>query len=321
VYKKRRTALFAISASILIILLLPCRSGCAVPFEGLPLESPAPRAFLECERPAGMLGRHAFPQSPGRAKKRTRKPLPSAESPESEKDPKPDPLTLVVSIADLKLKLNGMEVPRDGQPCFGRAPNYGLVNDSSNLSDCLRFIFQIRAEQHVYKRGMEQRSDLPEDERIEKMVYLRPGVTLKDDQVSKLIEDIKKVGARPVVVLNEREYKEKFGWLFDPILPKPMSGSLAPQTIEGGVLNGKAVSQPAPAYPSSPKALHLSGTVKVQVVIDESGKVVSARVLSGHPVFRKPSMDAALRAAFPPSILLGQAVRVKGVIVYNFVGQ
>ena len=314
-------AVFTISASILIILLLPFRSGCAVSFDGMTRESPSRNAFLESERTAGMFGTYAFPQRQGRAKNRTRKQLPAAESPQSEKDSRPDPLTLVVSIADLKLKLNNREVPQEGLPCFGRVPNYGSVNDTGNLSDCLTYIFQTRTDQHAYKRGMEQRSDLPEDERIEKTVYLRPGLTVKDDEVSKLIEDIRKVGANPVVMLTEEEYKKKFGFL-EPILPEPKRpGSLATKTIEGGVLNGKALSLPEPAYPSSAKALHLSSTVKVQVVIDESGKVASAHALSGHPVFRKPSVDAALHASFAPSILLGQAVRVKGVILYNFVGE
>ena len=312
-------ALITISASILIILLLPFRCGCAVSIDGMTRKSPSQRAFLEPERTAGMFGTHAFPQRQGRAKKRTRKP--AAKLRESEENSRPDPLTLVVSIADLKLKLNSREVPEEGEPCFDRVPNYGSVNDTSNLSDCLTYIFQTRTAQHAYKQGMEQRSDLPEDERIEKTVYLRPGLTVKDDEVSKLIEDIRKMGANPVVMLTEEEYKKKF-WFLEPIKPEPKkSSSLATKTIEGGVLNGKALSLPKPAYPSSAKALHLSGAVVVQVVIDESGKVVSAHALSGHQVFRKPALDAALHASFAPTILLGQAVRVRGVIVYNFVGQ
>src|SRR5436305_7218267 len=54
--------------------------------------------------------------------------------------------------------------------------------------------------------------------------------------------------------------------------------------ISGGVINGKAVSLPQPAYPAIGKAAHASGTVVVQVVIDERGCVVSARAVSGHPL-------------------------------------
>src|SRR6185437_11352369 len=48
-----------------------------------------------------------------------------------------------------------------------------------------------------------------------------------------------------------------------------------PTTISGGVLNGKATYLPKPAYPPIARAAHVSGTVNVQVVIDESGKVIS----------------------------------------------
>ena len=96
--------------------------------------------------------------------------------------------------------------------------------------------------------------------------------------------------------------------------PKP-----APKTVSGGVLNGKATSLPKPAYPPAAKAVRAAGAVSVQVLIDESGRVVSASAVSGHPLLRAAAEGAARGARFSPTLLSGQAVKVSGVITYNFV--
>jgi TonB family protein len=89
--------------------------------------------------------------------------------------------------------------------------------------------------------------------------------------------------------------------------------------ISGGVLNGKAVSKPQPAYPPAAKAARAAGTVTVQVVVDESGGVASAEAVSGHPLLRAAAVAAARQAKFSPTLLSGKPVRVSGVLTYNFV--
>ena len=91
--------------------------------------------------------------------------------------------------------------------------------------------------------------------------------------------------------------------------------------ISGGVLNGKAISLPKPAYPPIARAAHAGGTVVIQVLIDENGNVVSASVVSGHPLLQAVARSAALQAKFSPTKLSGQPVKVTGVIQYNFVAQ
>jgi Ca-activated chloride channel homolog len=91
-----------------------------------------------------------------------------------------------------------------------------------------------------------------------------------------------------------------------------------PRPISGGVLNGKAVLLPAPAYPPSAKNQRASGTVTVEVLLDEEGKVVEARAVEGHPALRQSAVEAARRARFSPTILSGRPVKVTGVITYRF---
>jgi TonB family protein len=100
------------------------------------------------------------------------------------------------------------------------------------------------------------------------------------------------------------------------VVPDP---SKVPKTILGGVVNGKAVSLPKPKYPAAARAVKAEGSVSVQVLIDEQGNVVSASAVSGHPLLRAASVEAAREAKFSPTRLSGHPVKVSGVITYNFV--
>jgi TonB family protein len=85
------------------------------------------------------------------------------------------------------------------------------------------------------------------------------------------------------------------------------------------VLNGKAVRLPKPRYPEPARIIKASGAVNVQVLLDETGKVISAQAVSGHPLLRRAAVEAAYQALFTPTILGDQPVKVSGVITYNFV--
>lgn len=96
-------------------------------------------------------------------------------------------------------------------------------------------------------------------------------------------------------------------------LPKPLM-----KPVSGGVLNGAATELPKPDYPEIAKRARSAGTVTVEVVIDETGKVISARAVSGPPLLRDAAVKAATRARFSPTKLSGQPVKITGVVNYNF---
>jgi protein TonB len=95
-----------------------------------------------------------------------------------------------------------------------------------------------------------------------------------------------------------------------------MRGPLKP--ISGGILNGKALNLPAPAYPDAAKRMRLTGTVEVEVVIDINGKVISAKAVKGPSFLAAAAEQAARLAKFTPTLLSGQPVKVSGIITYNF---
>jgi TonB family protein len=88
--------------------------------------------------------------------------------------------------------------------------------------------------------------------------------------------------------------------------------------VTGGVLNGTAISLPPPMYPEAAKRLRLSGLVTVEVVVDEAGKIISAKATSGPSILRDVAVQAAMRARFSPTKLSGQPMKVSGVINYKF---
>jgi TonB family protein len=98
-----------------------------------------------------------------------------------------------------------------------------------------------------------------------------------------------------------------------PPAPRPI---LKP--VSGGVLNGTALSLPAPMYPEPARRLRTAGLVTVEVIVDETGKVISAQATGGPSILREVAVQAALRARFSPTKLSGQPVKVSGTINYKF---
>ena len=106
--------------------------------------------------------------------------------------------------------------------------------------------------------------------------------------------------------------------------PKPQPTQqqpTGPVKVPSSLISSKTLDKPAPPYPPIAKAAGVQGTVAVQIVIDELGKVISAKATSGNPLLLNAAVQAAYRAKFTPTVLGGQPVKVTGSITYNFVLQ
>ncbi len=105
-----------------------------------------------------------------------------------------------------------------------------------------------------------------------------------------------------------------------PSQTQPQAAQPAPKKpLTGGVLNGKALDLPRPVYPPAAKSMGVAGTVIVEVLIDESGRVISARAVSGPSLLHAAAVQAARQAKFSPTMLSGQPTQVSGTITYSFV--
>lgn len=119
--------------------------------------------------------------------------------------------------------------------------------------------------------------------------------------------------------LERAEEKEKIQQKYYPIEKTKAEETGKPKEIKGGVVNGKAIDLPKPFYPAEAREKRVGGTVSVQVLIDESGKIISACAIKGARELHRAAEWAALQAKFSPTTLSGKPVKVSGVIVYNFV--
>jgi TonB family protein len=101
------------------------------------------------------------------------------------------------------------------------------------------------------------------------------------------------------------------------------SGEKKPHVIRValGVLEKKALSKPPAIYPEEARSKGISGEVMVEILIDQSGNVESARALSGPPQLQEAALKAARQARFPVTKLGGEPAKVVGALIYSFLAQ
>ena len=105
---------------------------------------------------------------------------------DTQRDLPPNPKTLVVTIEpDRTLKLNGLT-------------DMGTVDDTSKLSTRLSELFSERKKNHLYRDELITRTDLPEELRIQKTVFIKAPRSIKYGEVAKVIDGIKGAGADPL---------------------------------------------------------------------------------------------------------------------------
>jgi TonB family protein len=97
-------------------------------------------------------------------------------------------------------------------------------------------------------------------------------------------------------------------------VPKPQK----PQKVQEGILQGRAITRVMPVYPANARSLNAFGTVVVQVVVSEDGRVIDAKAISGHPVLRTPAVEAARKWVFQPTMLNKAPVKVESVLTFVF---
>ncbi|QQS40905.1 MAG: energy transducer TonB [Acidobacteriota bacterium] len=89
--------------------------------------------------------------------------------------------------------------------------------------------------------------------------------------------------------------------------------------ISAGIVNGRAKELVVPEWPPAAKSTNDHGLVRVEVVIDQDGKVEDAKALEGPVLLRRTSVAAAKESTFYPILLQGKPVRVLGLIIYRYI--
>jgi hypothetical protein len=99
-----------------------------------------------------------------------------------------------------------------------------------------------------------------------------------------------------------------------------------PELVQGGVVNGKAISIFSPNYPKTiqnypndSKKVSAFGDIPVEVLISEKGDVISACAAAGLNLDLVESSEAAaLKSKFTPTTIGGRPIKVSGTITYGY---
>jgi|CXWL01.1.fsa_nt_gi protein TonB len=98
----------------------------------------------------------------------------------------------------------------------------------------------------------------------------------------------------------------------------PSSNNETPSTIEVGSLLSYATKQAPPIYPNAAKTARQTGMVKVEVTIDENGRVAQIQKAIGPMMLQGAAKDAIRKWEFKPFLRDGQPVRATGFVSFNF---
>jgi TonB family protein len=109
------------------------------------------------------------------------------------------------------------------------------------------------------------------------------------------------------------------GSLVTEIAPAPPPPTPRPSVRRAAVMaGGEVVRRMQPAYPAAARSAHITGTVTVELAINEQGNVTSARASSGPPLLAGAAESAARGFKFTPITLDGVPVKSNRTVLFHF---
>jgi protein TonB len=98
--------------------------------------------------------------------------------------------------------------------------------------------------------------------------------------------------------------------------PPPVRKSSVP--VGGKVLESRLINRVVPEYPALARQARVSGTVILQVNVDEEGNIFDVRILSGHPLLEEAAVRAVRQWKYSPTLLNGEPVAVVATVTVVF---
>jgi TonB family protein len=95
----------------------------------------------------------------------------------------------------------------------------------------------------------------------------------------------------------------------------------APETplpVGGDVKQAKLISSVPPVYPVLAKNQHVSGDVRIDALIDVTGRVTTMKIVSGPTLLHQAAMDALRQWKYQPAFLNGSAVQMHLTVTLQF---
>ncbi len=95
-----------------------------------------------------------------------------------------------------------------------------------------------------------------------------------------------------------------------PPAPLPAPPRPAPMKIGGSVQDAKLIHKVLPEYPRIALQARVSGTVSLEVQVDEEGNVTSVKVLGGHPLLVEEAVRVVKLWKYSPTLLNNEPIPV-----------
>lgn len=98
----------------------------------------------------------------------------------------------------------------------------------------------------------------------------------------------------------------------------PAETAKADSPMAVGSLIEYATKRVNPVYPPTARSVRMTGVVRVDVLIDEEGKVVEVKNTNGPGMLQRAALDAIKKWQFKPFTRDGQPVKAAGFVSFNF---
>ncbi|NJM54195.1 MAG: energy transducer TonB [Blastocatellia bacterium] len=73
-----------------------------------------------------------------------------------------------------------------------------------------------------------------------------------------------------------------------------------------------------PNYPPAARSMRTTGTVKIEVLVNEDGSIAEVQKKTGPTLLQQAAIDALKRWKFKPFVRDGQPVKATGFVSFNF---
>lgn len=129
-------------------------------------------------------------------------------------------------------------------------------------------------------------------------------------------------GERPVENLPETKNEKDTAKQETKTEPSPNTAQAETPKSESPMAVGSlieyATKRVNPVYPSAARNIRMTGTVRIDVLVDEDGKVVEVQNTNGPSMLQRAALDAIRKWQFKPFIRDGQPVKAAGFVSFNF---
>ena len=99
---------------------------------------------------------------------------------------------------------------------------------------------------------------------------------------------------------------------------RPLTSNATPRPIGGDVKNARLIYSVNPVYPAIAKAHRVSGEVKIDALVDATGRVSNMTMISGMPQLQTAAMDALRQWKYEPGQLNGKPVAMHVTVTIQF---